>query len=57
MEIVKKNLFGIICGVIALVAFAAWIWPVGGWYGDFQETLNKRLAVDKQIRALQAKAA
>jgi hypothetical protein len=55
MEIVKKNLFPIICGVIALLAFVTWIWPVGGWYSDFQETLDKRVNVDKQIRALQTK--
>ena len=34
MEMVKKNVVNILCGVIALVALIAWVW-VGTWYTTF----------------------
>jgi hypothetical protein len=32
MEIVKKNIASIVCGVIAIAAIVAWFWPIGGMY-------------------------
>ena len=42
MEIVKKNLLSIICGVVALTAAAALYYPVYGMYEDTQKELDKR---------------
>ena len=52
MEIVKKNVFSISCGVVALLALIAWFWPIGSMYGSFQDDLAKRVAVDGQVKAL-----
>lgn len=52
MDIVKKNLVSIICGVIALVALIALVWPIGGMYGDFKADLEKRAKVNNEITAL-----
>ncbi len=55
MEIVKKNLLSISCGVIALLAFIAWFWPIGSLYSDFQASLDKRVAMNTQIRNLKTR--
>jgi hypothetical protein len=46
MEIVKKNILSVVCGVIALVALVALVWPVSGMYADQQGILDKRKQVD-----------
>lgn len=43
MELVKKNLVSIICGVIALVAVVLYFFPVSGWYTDFHAQLQERV--------------
>lgn len=40
MEIVKKNIISIICGVIALAAIISLFWPIGGMYSKSQLELN-----------------
>ncbi len=42
MEIVKKNILSIICGVIALLAVVALFWPISGMYADAQTVLDGR---------------
>ena len=34
MDIVKKNILSILCGVVAIAAIIAWFWPVGGMFDD-----------------------
>jgi len=48
MELVKKNLVSIICGVIAIVAVVVYFFPVGGWYTDFEARLTERVTEGKR---------
>ena len=34
MQIVKKHILNIICGVVAILALVALVWPISGWYTD-----------------------
>src|SRR5436309_2555256 len=52
MEIVKKNMVSIICGVVALLALVALAWPVSGMYADTQTMLNERVKVYSDLNAL-----
>ncbi|HWE02577.1 MAG TPA: hypothetical protein VG326_09225 [Tepidisphaeraceae bacterium] len=52
MEIVKKNILSIICGVIALAALVFLQWPVGGWYADEQKILDDRVKVNDDLSRL-----
>jgi len=42
MEIVKKNILSVICGVIALAALIASVWPLGSFVGELQTDLDTR---------------
>lgn len=42
MEIIKKNLFSVICGVVALVAIIASFWPLGSKADELQSALAGR---------------
>lgn len=42
--IIKKNLLSVLCGVVALIAFIAAFWPVGGFFTDLQTTTQRRAA-------------
>jgi hypothetical protein len=44
LQIVKKNLLSIICGVVALLAMAALFYPLSGMYTRFQGQLTARSA-------------
>src|SRR5882724_11982106 len=55
MEIVKKNLFSIICGVIALAAIAAIPTFISTQQKALQKTLDARAATYKQLSDLQSK--
>jgi hypothetical protein len=55
MEMVKKNLFSISCGVVALLALIAWFWPVGSMYSSFQDDLKKRVEVDGKAKSMKSK--
>src|SRR5665213_3724757 len=52
MEIVKKNILSIICGVITLVALIFLQWPVGGWYAAEQKTISARKTVYDDLTRL-----
>src|SRR5258705_10592793 len=53
MEMVKKNLVSIICGVVALAALvAAFVWPLDGYFSDLKARVDKRAALEKKVQAL-----
>src|SRR5437016_153427 len=52
MEIVKKNIVSIVCGVIAIVALLALAWPVSGMYAETQGELGKRAKVFNDLNVL-----
>lgn len=55
MDIVKKNLVSIICGVVALLAVVAvFIWPLSGWYGELDQEVQARKSVHGSITSLLA---
>ena len=49
MAIVKKNMFSILCGVIAIIAIVAIFWPIGGMYNELQADVQKTADLHKQI--------
>jgi hypothetical protein len=53
MEIVKKNLVSIICGVVALAAIVAvFVYPLGGFYTELKTKAEQRATVQQKIDAL-----
>lgn len=56
MEIVKKNLLSIICGVVALLAVVALFYPLGGKKEKLQEDLESRASVYQSLAGLQSKS-
>lgn len=53
MDIVKKNLVSIICGVVALAALvAAFVWPLDGYFGELKGKVEKRAALEKKVQGL-----
>lgn len=53
MDIVKKNLVSIICGVVALIAtFAVFIYPLDGFFDELIEKAKARAAVQQKISTL-----
>lgn len=52
MEIVKKNILSIICGVVALLAIVFWFWPLKGIESEARAQLEKRAALYKQMDSL-----
>ncbi|MDB5354902.1 MAG: hypothetical protein JWN24_1355 [Phycisphaerales bacterium] len=56
MEIVKKNMLSIISGVIALLAFVAWFWPIGGMFAEAQTALNTKTAEYGSINSIRVKS-
>ena len=52
MEMVKKNIVSILCGVVAIAAIVAWFWPVGGMFGQLQTELDERAAKYKEVEQL-----
>lgn len=55
MEIVKKNLISILCGVVALVGFSAWFWLVQPEVASQQAELDKRVATASSLKSLMTK--
>lgn len=55
MEIVKKNLVSIICGVVALLAFVAIFWPLGGYFSALQTQVDARKATNDTLTGLISK--
>jgi hypothetical protein len=52
MELVKKNLVSIICGVIALIAVVAIFYPIEGMYADLNTKANASVAMNSSIKEL-----
>jgi hypothetical protein len=52
MDIIKKNLFSIIFGVIAILAVGALFWPISGLYTTLDTELQSRVEVSSQLDAL-----
>lgn len=53
MEIVKKNLVSIICGVVALLAVVAvFVYPLSGWFGKLDQEVQARKGVHGSITTL-----
>ncbi len=52
MEVVKKNLISIICGVIALMAVGALFWPISGLYAGLLTQLDGRIQASSSLDSL-----
>jgi hypothetical protein len=52
MEIVKKNIFSIILGVIAIAAVVANFYPMSGKYEELKNTAQARAQVDQDLKSL-----
>jgi hypothetical protein len=53
MDIVKKNLVSIICGVVALLAVVAvFVWPLSGWYSELDREVQARKSVHSSVTSL-----
>jgi hypothetical protein len=52
MEIVKKNIASIVCGVVAIAAIVAWFWPIGGMYSTLKADVDKSKQQYDQIEQL-----
>jgi hypothetical protein len=55
MELLKKNLVSVVCGLIALVAIAAVFWPITGYYTDLKGDVEKRVQVYNEFKGLLTK--
>lgn len=55
MEIVKKNILSILCGVVILLALVALFWPLGGMREDFEKSLAERKATHAKLATLLSK--
>ncbi|MCC7349160.1 MAG: hypothetical protein IT446_01200 [Phycisphaerales bacterium] len=56
MEIVKKNIFSVICGVVALVAIIASFWPLGSKTDELQSALTSRKSAYDSMTSLLGKS-
>ncbi|HEX4056218.1 MAG TPA: hypothetical protein VHX86_18310 [Tepidisphaeraceae bacterium] len=52
MEVLKKNLFSIIFGIIAILAVVALYWPMDGLYATLRTELDSRVQVSSSLDAL-----
>lgn len=55
MEIVKKNLISIICGVVALAAIVSAFYPLGGMWSTLQSNAQSRAGVFTEVKNLMNK--
>jgi hypothetical protein len=55
MEIVKKNLISIICGVVALAAIVSAFYPLGGMWSTLQSDAQSRAGVFTEVKNLMNK--
>jgi hypothetical protein len=56
MDIVKKNLLSIICGVIALVAIIAAFWPLGSYIAELRQSVAQREATYSLLNSLRTRS-
>jgi len=52
MQIVKKHILNIICGVVAIVALVALVWPISGWYSDLEQQAKSAAKASDDIKTL-----
>ncbi|HWP40201.1 MAG TPA: hypothetical protein VNL70_04700, partial [Tepidisphaeraceae bacterium] len=55
MELVKKNLVSIICGLVSLIAIAAVFYPINGYFAELQAKADSRRQVYQTLRSLAQK--
>lgn len=55
MELVKKNIVSVICGVVAIIAIAASFFPLGGYVSDLQASLNESKSDYTTLETLRTK--
>jgi hypothetical protein len=55
MEIIKKNILSIVCGVVALAAIGLSFYPLGSYKTGLLETLQKRVSVYHAVDSLRNK--
>lgn len=52
MDIVKKNILSILCGVVALVGVIAWFFPIGGMYDNLEKKVEESASKYDQLEGL-----
>jgi hypothetical protein len=52
LQILKKNLFSIIFGILAVLAVVSKFYPLAGMYKVLQGELNERVSVDQHVQSL-----
>lgn len=52
MDIIKKNMFSVVCGVIAIIAVVAWFWPIGGMYDQLRSEVQASAKTYQEIENL-----
>lgn len=52
MEIIKKNLLSVICGVVALLAVVLYFWPLRGIIAETQKKLDERITIQSSMQTL-----
>lgn len=55
MDLVKKNMVSIVCGVVALLAVGALFWPVQGYFADLKQRVDERVGVYTALNGLNTK--
>jgi hypothetical protein len=52
MDVIKKNIFSIVFGIIAILAVVALYWPMSGMYATLLAQLDSRIQVNSSIDTL-----
>lgn len=55
MELVKKNMVSIICGVVVLLSVVALFWPIGGYYSELRDQVQQRTSVYNSLAEIARK--
>jgi len=55
MELVKKNIVSVICGVVAILAIVASFFPLGGYVEELQKSLDASKASHSSLESLRTK--
>jgi hypothetical protein len=56
MELVKKNIISVICGVVAIIAIVASFFPLGGYVADLQKSLDTSKSTYGTLDGLRTKS-
>lgn len=52
MDIVKKNILSILCGVVALAGVVIWFFPISGMYDALADDVKKQAALYAQVEGV-----